>query len=314
MNVFNNLWTGINSSATNILILLLTTLSILELLDMYGINVKWFSYSKRKREKERKEILNVINEYINNNKYFFMSNTNEYISYILTAMGLKHGQLDNIFSSVDELRKANAVIKTKTDMERMIDSLLMNPKIILDLTKSDPNRKVIYPGLRFYIDLTDNMNINPIRTQVIAILNYYIETILSEQNLSIRDINRIVIPTESNVIMGIELADLLGIEPVIMHNKRRRIYEDQYWDGSLPATSRVLIVHDVIYSGDNIVECINRLPKSCAIVGVISIANRTDKSAKLGSKIGKGLIEETGVKVYSAMDVNDDYLMELRRK
>ena len=311
MNLVNSVWNGINSSATNIFILLLTVLSIFELLDMYGINVKWFSYSKRKREKERKQILNVINEYINSNKLFFRSNTNEYINYILTAIGLKHGQLNNIFTATEDLRKSNAVIKNKADMERMIEGLLVNPKILLDLTKSDPNRKVIISGLKFYVDFTDNMNYNPIMAQVIAILQYYIETVLSEQNLSIRDINRIVIPTESNVPMGLELSHILGIEPVLMHFKRRRIYEDQYWDGSLPATSKLLIVHDVIYSGDNIVDCIHHLPKTCSIIGVISLVNRTDKNKQLGKKTGKGLIEETGVKVYSAIEVNDDYLMEL---
>lgn len=314
MNLLNGIWAVINSSATNVLIFILTVLSIFELLDMYGINVKVFSYSKRKREKERRQIEKVVDEYIDNNKNLFKSNSNEYINYILTAIGIKNGQMDKLFSTISELKKTNAVIKTKADMDDMIKILLIDSRIVLDLSKSNPDRKVIYSGLKYYIDLTDTMNIKSINARVLSILYYYIETILSEQNLSIRDIDRLVIPTESNIILGIELADLFDVEPIIMHNKRRRIYDDQYWDGNLTSSSRLLIIHDVIYSGDNVIDCIHRLPKSCSVVGVVSLVNRTDKNQKLAKKMGKGWIEETGIKVYSAIDVNDDFLDNLRKE
>lgn len=312
MNILNGIWTMINSSATNVLIFILTVLSIFELLDMYGINVKLFSYSKRKREKERRQIEKVVDEYVDNNKNLFKSNANEYINYILTSMGIKNGQTDKLFSAISELKKANAIIKTNADMDDMIKSLLIDSRIVLDLSKLNPDRKVIYSGLKYYIDLTDTMNIKSVNTRVLSILYYYIETMLLGQNLSIRNIDRLVIPTESNIILGIELADLFDVEPIIMHNKRRRIYDDQYWDGTLTSGNRLLIIHDVIYSGDNIVDCIHHLPKSCSIIGVVSLVNRTDK--KISKKIGKRLIEETGIRVYSAIDVDDDFLDNLRKE
>lgn len=312
--VINSVINDVSDILNAVLLLILTVISILELLDMYGIQIKKVKFFERKRERERKQIEKAVDEYIRGNKNLFVSNSKEYINYILTSIGIKNGQPDKIFSMINELKKVNEVIRTDENMNEAIRDLLKDPRVLIDLSKSNPERKVIYPGLKYYINLTDTMHIKGIRGNVLHILHYYIENVLAEQNLAIRDIDSLVIPTESNTILGIELANLLDIEPVIMHNKRRRIYDDQYWDGTLQPGSKVLIIHDVIFSGDNIVECIERLPKTCAIVGVVALINRTDKDKKLGNKIGKALIEATGVKVYSAMHLDDKILSDLHQE
>lgn len=308
------IWDMLNTSATSILVLILTILSICEVLDNTGIEVHLFSYSKKKREKERRQIEDTVDNYIRANKKLFVSNTDEYIEYMLKALGLKYGQLEKIANTISDLKKANERIKSSNDMVDMINTLLSDSRIVLNLEQTDPNRKVIYPGLKYYIDFTDTINIKYVKMSVLTVFQYFIETKLSEMMLSTRDIDNIVIPTESNVILGIELAEILEKEPVIMHHKKRRIFDEQYWDGDLALKSRVIIIHDVIYSGDNITDCISNLPKTCSIIGVFALINRTDKDQKYDKKRGKGLIEATGVRVYSALDVDDDYLKKLRNE
>lgn len=311
-DIMEMIWDLINSSATSILVLILTVISICEVLDNTGIEVALFSYSKKKREKERRQIEYTVDKYIRANKNLFVSNTDEYIDYMLKSLGLKYGQLDIVVNTISDIKRANERINDSIDMIDIINALLSDSRIVLNLEQTDPNRKVIYPGLRYYVNFTDTMNIKYVKMRVLSVFQYFIETKLSELMLSTRDIDNIVIPTESNVILGIELAEILEKEPVIMHHKKRRIFDDQYWDGNLALNSRVIIVHDVIYSGDNITDCISNLPKTCSIIGVFSLINRTDRDQEYDKKRGMGLIEATGVRVYSALEVDDDYLKKLR--
>lgn len=303
------MWNAIQNALTNILLLILSVLSILDLLDMYGIEVKPFRYSQKKREKEWERIAKTIHTYMDNEKNFFKNNIQQYIGYTLAEMGLKHGQSDKLLTAVEDLKKANNVIKSEQDMKQIIWSLLRDKRVLVHLDRTDQTRTVIYPSLKYYINFTDAMNYESISAQVLSVLHFYIEEIWGKKGISTRDIDKIVIPAESNVVLGIRLAKLLEAEPVIMLNRTRRIYDDQYWDGTLEEGDKLLIVHDVIYSGDNIVECIHHLPRYCSILGVVSLVNRTDRYK---GEQGKRLIEATGVPVHSAVDINDDLLDELK--
>ena len=57
-------WDFIHGNVTNVLILILSLLSIFDLLDMYGIEVKLFNYSKSRRRKEREDVISTIEEYL----------------------------------------------------------------------------------------------------------------------------------------------------------------------------------------------------------------------------------------------------------
>lgn len=309
--VLSQFWGLINSSLTSILIIILSVLAILDVIDMYGVDVKLFSYSKNKRTKEVKRTIRIIDQYINENKNLFKDNNKDYVNYIIACMGLKNNQREDLLASIKDLKDMNRIIRSKEDMENAILRLLKDPRILIDLTKTESKRKVIYPRLKYYINFTDTINISTVKVRVLSILHYHIETTLAGMGMGIGEIDGIVIPTQSNVVLGVELANLLDIEPIIMHEKKCRVYDDQYWDGRLFPGSKLLVIHDIIYSGDNIVDCIDKLPKTCSVLGVISIANRIDKDKLLSNKIGRGLIEETGVKVYTAIDLDDSLIQEV---
>ena len=55
-NSMSAVWDFIHGNVTNVLILILSLLSIFDLLDMYGIEVKLFNYSKSRRRKEREYV------------------------------------------------------------------------------------------------------------------------------------------------------------------------------------------------------------------------------------------------------------------
>lgn len=297
---------NINMLATNILVLILTVLSAFDLLDMYGVNVKIFSYSKRKRAREKQNVGIAVEEYINNNKKVLKSSSEECIDYVLSSAGIKKGKEKVILSKIQDLQNANRIINDDASVSAAIHRLLQDPEVIVDLENTDPSRQVMYSGLKYYINLTDAIAKKHINAQLLSIMHYYVEKTVGTMGYSIHDIDNIVIPTESNILLGINLAELLGIDVVIMHNKRSRIYFDQYWDGSIKPGCKILIIHDVIYSAKNIEDCITHLPNSCNILGVVSLINRTDKMHLWGDRNGKALIQSMGVNVYSAINLNDE--------
>ena len=302
-------WDFIHGNVTNVLILILSLLSIFDLLDMYGIEVKLFNYSKSRRRKEREDVISTIEEYLDCEQMLIRSNTQQYIDFALMEMGLKPAQKEELFAKIHDLKNANCPIQSVSDMEKQLRDLLSHKKVVVYLDRADKNRHVIYPDLKYYINLNDAIYDNIIRNQVVRIFQFYINTVLGEHMLSIHDIDGIVIPTESNVLLEIEVAKLLEVQPIIMLNKARRIYEDQYWNGTIQDGDRLIIIHDVIYSGDNIVNCIEHLPRSCSIVGVISLFNRTDIYKE---KMGRALIGKTGVPVHCAMDIDDNLIEQLK--
>ena len=222
---------------------------------------------------------------------------------------MKPTQKEELFAKIHDLKNANSPIQSDSDMEKQLRDLLSHQEVVVYLNRTDKKRHVIYPDLKYYINLNDAIYDNIIRNQAVRIFQFYINTVLREHMLSIRDIDGIVIPTESNVLLEIEVAKLLEVQPIIMLNKARRIYEDQYWNGTVQDGARLIIIHDVIYSGDNIVDCIEHLPRSCSIVGVISLFNRTDVYSK---KMGRELIRKTGVPVHCAMDIDDKLIEKLK--
>ena len=68
-------WNFIHENVTHVLILILSFLSIFDLLDMYGIEVKLFNYSKSRRRKEREAVISTIEEYLDREQVLIRSNT-----------------------------------------------------------------------------------------------------------------------------------------------------------------------------------------------------------------------------------------------
>ena len=300
-------WGFINDSLTNILIVILSVLSIFEVLDMYGVDIKFLSYSKRKKQKEKEKIEAIIHQYMDAEKNLFRTNIQQYIGYILAELGLKNRKKE-LLTTIEELKNANCVIKTRQDMHKQLDELLSNKDIVVNLNRADPDRHVIYPDLKYYINFSDVMNKTALSERISSVLHFLVKEFLNSNNITEKNIDKIVIPVGSNILLGLRIANLLGVDPIIMQNKRRRIYEDQYWDGVVEKDDRVIIVHDVLYSGVNIINAIHHLGSHCHVIGVVSLVARTDNYT---SNQGLKDIEDMGVPVWCALKINDDYLNNL---
>lgn len=108
----------------------------------------------------------------------------------------------------------------------------------------------------------------------------------------------ISIPYDSNVILGVEVAKLFGKPVVKMRKDRGKLEIDHLWDGEFSNGNRVLIVHDVLVSGEQIIHTKNHIPSRCEIVALCCLATRKDVN-------GLEVLQRENVRVERVIDLSD---------
>ena len=127
--------------------------------------------------------------------------------------------------------------------------------------------------------------------------------ILSKASLSSFD--KIVIPYDSNLVLGMELGKQLGKPVVHMRKEKGRIEKEKCWDGALNATDKVIIVHDVLVTSAQIIHALDNLPKTCEPVGVFCLVVRKEYN-------GIQEVEKKRVPVSQILSLSDDDIKEIR--
>lgn len=72
--------------------LIFILIALFPIFDMYGFDIKLFSYSKKKRQRTKKQILDTIDEFYDEYRNHLISGTKEYIDYTLSEIGLTKSQ------------------------------------------------------------------------------------------------------------------------------------------------------------------------------------------------------------------------------
>ena len=92
-----------------------------------------------------------------------------------------------------------------------------------------------------------------------------------------------------------------------MTDKNRQSGKGKPWEGQLNATDKVIIIHDVLVSADQIIDAVDKLSSKCKckILGVYCLVTR---------KEWKGAIrlEERGIRVHQIICLDDDDIRNIR--
>lgn len=98
-----------------------------------------------------------------------------------------------------------------------------------------------------------------------------------------------IMALSSGVFSGVSAGVVKGIE----------IEREKCWDGDLNAGDRVIIVHDVLVTSDQIIHTLSKLPKTCGVKGLFCFAVRKEWA---------GLENLTGhsIRVERILDLNDN--------
>lgn len=153
--------------------------------------------------------------------------------------------------------------------------------------------KLTHGQVKYFVNFIDSMFLPGYCSEISSILAFLIK-----ENVEIAAFDKIVIPHDSNFMLGVEVGKRLGRPVVKMRYEKGRVEQAQCWDGELKRTDRVIIVHDVLVTADQIVHAIEKIPNTCHVVGLFCLLERKEWSGieKLGKK---------GIKVHSILSVND---------
>lgn len=212
---------------------------------------------------------------------------------------------------MDVISAQNSGLAGIEDAKCKLETLLFKSGIISDL-REDPEAHTT-PGLNYFIRLFDLMyDEDNAKTIISSMITFISHTLDSEGKFSQKNLNSIdvvVTPNNGNYLLGYQVSKELRkwTTPHIKMIAREKIVGNNYYEGTIPKSvlergPRMIIVHDVLATGKQIVESIEEIRKcipNSKIIGVFSLVYRVDGEAK------KQIVEDLKVKMYNLIEYTE---------
>ncbi len=233
-----------------------------------------------------------IDAYFSQEVKFIKNYSEEKTHYILSQLGIKANQFDHLRIELVKMRSLQ-LADLNDAQEKIRQFIRCKEPFVTDLHTID-SAKCTYPFVRFYLNFNDAMYFTGTCRELVAILN-----LLISERFELSAFDKIVIPYDSNYILGVEVGKILEKPVVHMRRKEGRIEKEKCWDGNLSPIDRVIIVHDVLVTSDQIIHALDKLPPTCHVLGLCCLVARKERDgiAKLNAR---------HVKTERILDLNDE--------
>lgn len=259
----------------------------------------FFEFAKEKKHEQ--DVKTYMEVYIKEDANFLQDYNQERISFVMSQLGITRDQFDKIRLELIKMRCMP--LKNLDDAREKLERLVTSDAPVIIDQKAIHASDVCYTKVDYYINIIDIMFMPDYASEISSILAFLIK----EKTDDLSKIDKLVIPYDSNFLLGVEVGKKLGKSIVKMRHKKGRIEIHKIWDGDLGLTDRVIIIHDVLVSGDQIIDTINKIPDSCAIVGFFCLIARKEWG-------GKKRVMNKGIPCYEVMEINDDIIRRFREK
>lgn len=227
---------------------------------------------------------------------FVKSSQQARTDYILEKLGLTQSRYDEALDCLIRLR-AMPLTTTQDAVDRMEHILQGMPGIIIQQQEKAADRT--YKEVQFYLDFVSSMREDEYGKEIAETFARYI--LLSMKEDKINGITKIVIPSDSNFLLGFKVGESLGYPQVIMRNNDGRIFKNQPWDGELKHSDKVIIVHDVLVSGAQVVSAMKKIKGfGVEVSAVYCIVNRLEYRGE-----DEIYLENGNCKVKAMLELND---------
>lgn len=304
-DIFANGFSGIGRLIEQTIFLMLSFVTLADVASCFNWVIlvpDILEYAKEKKHK--KELQDYMEEYFRQDVNFLNDYSEERISFLMSQLGVNKTQLDKIRLELIKMRCMP--LKTLDDAKRKMERLVKSDyPIVIDHNSMDGS-KICYKKVRYYVNTVDMMFMPDYARELSSILAFLIT-----EKADLSGIDKLVIPYDSNFLLGIEVGKKLGKSVVKMRRSRGKIETEKLWDGSLAPDDRVIIVHDVLVSGDQVVHAMNTLPSTCSVEGFFCLITRTEWS---GKEVVQEKLGEKRDACYEVIEINDDKISELRKK
>lgn len=217
-------------------------------------------YLKFREERDERTAKAMMKTYYEQDINFIQQYEAERANRILQALGLKEKQFHHIQY---ELVRARVMPEgTEKEMKEKLEQLIYQKDFIVDQSEI-PIDKRCYPDVNYFINLYTALYDSQLCTNVGNIFSAFIALSINNSRKSLADIDYIVVPYGSNLLLGLEVGKKLE-KPVVVIQEQPRIINDQSWDGNYEPKpgykNRIIIIHDVLVTGKRIYESIKKLP------------------------------------------------------
>lgn len=219
------------------------------------------SYLRIKERNYEKQAEEMMKLYYEKDIDFIHAYEEERVNHMLQAIGIDEKQFKYIRY---ELIKARAIkIKSKAELRKKAQTMLYLKEFIVDQTKYEYCDR-IYREVDYFINLYTALYDSRLCVDVGYIMANYIVLCLKKK---IDDIDYIIIPEESNLLLGLEVGKILR-KPIVSIRHNERIQKNVFWDGNYNSerVNNVIIVHDVLVTGKHIYESMEKLPQNSYVV------------------------------------------------
>lgn len=281
------------------ILIMLSFVSLVDIASYLNWNIMvpdFFEYAKEKKYLD--DVQTHIETYIQADINFLQDYSEERISFILSQLGISKGQLDKIRLELIKMRCIP--LKNLDDAKEKIKSLVTSDyPIVINQEEIDSSR-ICYKKVKYFINIMDIMFIPDYASELSAILAFLIA-----EKAELSSIDKLIIPYDSNFLLGVEVSRKLGKSVVKIRHREGKIETEKCWDGNLKPTDEVIIISDVLVSGDQIIDAINKIPDSCTIAGFFCLITRKEWS-------GKERLIRKGISCHEIIEIDDTEISKIR--
>lgn len=266
---------------------------LIEIFRYLGWHIFVPDFMLHKQEQERMEALQqCMQAYFNNEVNFIHDYSEEKIGYILTQLNISTNQLDKIRLNLIEMRCIP--LRSMNDAkQKIIEYIKCDEKPMVICQDHVDSSKLTHGQVKYFVNFIDAMFLPGYCSEISSVLAFLIK-----EKAEIESFDKIIIPHDSNFMLGVEVGKRLGRPVVKMRYEKGRVEQEQCWDGELKRTDRVIIVHDVLVTADQIIHAIEKIPNTCHVVGLFCLLERKEWG-------GTEKLSKKGIAVHSILSVDD---------
>lgn len=220
-------------------------------------------YGKLRKKRDAKNAEIMMRTYYENDKQFLQNYEFERFSRVLQALKIDVPQYRIL--SYDLLRARSMQDDTIEQLKEKAEKTVINRAFIEDLSNVPPDERV-YTAVDYFVNLYAAVYIEQMQKDLGAIMAQYINLTMK---LELQELDYIVIPRNSNLLLGLDVGKRLG-KKIVYIQSEPRIFKNKLWDGEYECkpghTNHIIILHDVLVSGDRIVESVQKLTPGTYII------------------------------------------------
>lgn len=294
-------YTNVSTLIEKTILIMLSFVGLIEIANYCNWHIlvpDFFAYSKKKERQT--EIQMYMTEYFRNDIKFIHDYSEERIQFILSQMGITTSQLEKIRLSIIKMRCMP--LKTLSDAAKKINYYVKNDYPLVITQKDIDAAKLCYHDVNYYINFTDAMFLPEYAQEIGSLLSFLIK-----EKVDLNKVDRLVVPYDSNFLLGVEVSKRLGKPMVKMRAKQGKIITAQPWEGQLNPKDRVIIVHDVLVKADQIIHTLNQLPQTCEVLGVYCLITRKEWDGLLK-------LQRKRINVEQIACLNDEDISQIREE